>query len=119
LCARSKAFRAAASSREGWRGGAGAGLCVGFVVVAALDLVAGAVLAGADFFALALTGTGAFFLAGAVAAAGRAFAATPFGLAALLDCFGAGREAFAAGADFFGVALRTGAFSAAERFGLG
>jgi hypothetical protein len=38
---------------------------------------------------------------------------------ALLACFVAGREAFAGGADFFGVALRTGAFSAAERFGFG
>jgi hypothetical protein len=84
-----------------------------------LGLPVGAVLAGASFFALALTGAGAFFLPGAAAAAGRAFAATLFGLAALLDCFGAGREAFAAGADFLGVALRTGAFSAAERFGLG
>ncbi|HEX8852657.1 MAG TPA: hypothetical protein VF754_04175, partial [Pyrinomonadaceae bacterium] len=59
----------------------------------------------------------AFFLA---ASAVRDFAdeaVLAFGVG--LDCFGAGRAAFEGVADFLGVALRTGAFSAAERFGFG
>lgn len=75
-------------------------------------------LAGAVCFTLALTGVVAFVLDGAAAArvfVGAAF----FDFGAPADCFRAGREAFAAGTDFFGAALRTGAFSAAERFGLG
>src|SRR5215210_2288904 len=56
LWARSKALSAAASSREGWRGGAGACLGAGLVVAAAgLEDLAGEPLAGwalaAAFFA--------------------------------------------------------------------
>lgn len=89
------------------------------VGVAVLGLPVGAGLAGALFFGAAFAGaTGGFFLLAAVSA-GRDFAAMVLAFGAVLDCFGAGRAGLAAGADFFGVALRTGAFSAAERFGLG
>jgi hypothetical protein len=75
-----------------------------------------AALTGGAFFGLTLTATGAFFLTGSE---GRALTVAFLGLDAALDCFGADRDVLVAGADFFGVALRTGAFSAAEFFGLG
>src|SRR2546423_5677077 len=118
--ARSNDWSAAASSREGCRGGAGAGLTA-VLCAAAFVAWALAVLAGADLRGCGLA-AGFFFPATALArAAGRAFPTTFFvGLdfAGRLACFDAGRAAFGAEADLAGVAFRTGAFCAA-RLGLG
>jgi hypothetical protein len=119
LWARSKAFKAAASSRDGCRGGFGTNLGTGFGGGAGFGLTVLtdlAVLAGATFRGFAFESGTAFF---GFAAFGRAFCAAFLGFATGLDCFRAGRAVFATAADFFGTALRTGAFSAADFFGFG
>lgn len=133
LCARSKALSAAASSREGWRGGVGVCLATGRCgaeadFAAAFDALDFDVFAGADFtedFAAAFEGFAAGLLfadfAGADGLAAAFFAGAGFA-ASRFEGFADERADFEAGADFVdlaGEAFRTGAFSAAARLGLG